>query len=127
MAKRKIKKTVTKKKEPNWKALFFVALFAFVGVSAFTIYQKTILAQVPPEIYRMFKIGSGKFGVYHSTYGQTIPNSSNNTVKENSSYVKGPSGNYVWSEQKYLERLWKDGKLKNDPTKEVDPRPWENL
>jgi len=50
MAKRKIKKTVTKKKEPNWKALFFVALFAFVGVSAFTIYQKTILAQEQIEL-----------------------------------------------------------------------------
>jgi hypothetical protein len=49
MAKRKIKKTVTKKKEPNWKALFFVALFAFVGVSALMIYRINVAKE--PEIY----------------------------------------------------------------------------
>jgi uncharacterized protein YxeA len=37
---RKIKRTVSKKKEVNWKLLFFVTLIAFVGVSVFAIHYK---------------------------------------------------------------------------------------
>jgi len=39
MAKRKIKKTVSKKKEPNWKMLFILTFIVLIGVSLLAVYK----------------------------------------------------------------------------------------
>jgi hypothetical protein len=104
MAKRKIKKTVSKKKEPNWKALFFVALFAFVGLGIFSLNLYHSIGKIPG----IYKISMNK------NFGQEI---GEGKLHENSSYIKVPGlGGYVWSASAYKDYLGKLGKMKEPKT-----------
>jgi len=70
MAKRKIKRTVSKKKEPNWKVLFFIALIAFVGVGIHALYKTLTVAKMGD----MYAFGQYHNNVYTTCAREAKPN-----------------------------------------------------
>jgi hypothetical protein len=95
MAKRKIKKTVSKKKEPNWKALFVLTFIVLIGVTAFAVYKTKTEAQMAEVYWNFFydQQHNSKNNNKNGGYGGSS-NWNKNAIKNWKSWKSGPGFNW---------------------------------